>query len=132
MSASASILYLRLDADYDTVWYSASALSNRDAVAQAILTRLNLFQGEWWENLNDGTPMFQQILGQRATPNGLATMATALAGRVSGTPYVSAVLDPFVSYNPATRKLIFTCIAQTSFGNVPISYSPGAVAGANG
>ena len=125
MSANASILYLRLDANWDPIFDPEAELSDLQAVAQAINTRLRLFQGEWWANLNDGTPMFQEILGQRASGNGQKVMATALAQRVSGTPYVSSVENVAITFDPITRKLSFSCTAQTSFGTVSVLFEPG-------
>lgn len=127
-AASASIVYLRLDAENDPIFYPQAELTNLDAVAQAILTRLNLFQGEWWENLNEGTPMFQEIISQRASPGGQQIMALALAQRVQGTPFVSGVTDMVVSFDPVKRKFQFRCTAQTSFGAVPVDFTPGTSA----
>jgi hypothetical protein len=132
MSASASIVYLRLDASGDPVFDPSSELLDLAAVEQAIKTRLLFFEGEWWENLNEGTPMFQEILGQRASSNGIAVMSAALSARVAGTPFVSSVLNAIVAFDPTTRKFTFTCTAQTSFGTIPINFSPGASAGVNG
>lgn len=39
-------------------------LTGDDALCQAIKTRILLFYGEWWEDLGQGIPMFQSILGQ--------------------------------------------------------------------
>lgn len=39
-------------------------LSGDEAIAQAIKTRLLLFYGEWFENIDIGIPYFQSILGQ--------------------------------------------------------------------
>lgn len=128
-NASAAIVYLRLDSENDPVFDPGAELTDINAVAQAILTRLRLFEGEWWENLNDGTPMFQTILGQRASQQGQQIMALALANRVSGTPYVSGVTDVNISFVPETRAIQFSCTAQTSFGNVPVNYTPGLGAG---
>lgn len=125
MSASASIVYLRLDADYDPIFDPSAELSDLEAVAQAIQTRLWLFQGEWWENLNEGAPMFQQIVGQRASGAGQQIMSLALAQRIATTPYVSAVNDVQISYSPITRKFSFSCTAQTSFGAVTVTFTPG-------
>lgn len=33
------------------------------AVAQAIETRLKLLKNEWWENTEEGLPLFQAIIG---------------------------------------------------------------------
>lgn len=128
MSAIASILYLRLDANYDLVWDPNAELSDLQAVGQAIKTRLLLFEGEWWENLNDGTPMFQEIISQRASPGGQQIMALALTQRIAGTPYVSAVQNVSVTYNQVTRAFTYRCTVQTSFGTIPISFTPGMAA----
>lgn len=125
MSATASILYLRLDANYDPIFDPDAELSDLDAVAQAIKTRLLLFEAEWWENLNEGTPMFQEIIGQRASANGQQIMAMALSSRIAGTPYVSGVEDVSVQFDESTRQLTYSCVAQTSFGSVPVTFSPG-------
>lgn len=34
------------------------------AVAQAIETRLKLLKYEWWENTDEGLPLFQDIIGK--------------------------------------------------------------------
>ena len=113
-----SILYLRLDASYDPLFDTASQLSDLLAVAQAIQTRLMLFQGEWWENLNEGTPMFQQILGyRRQTSAGQDLATSALVTRIMGTPYVTAVHNVQMSFNPTTRLYTFTATVYTSFGS---------------
>ena len=123
--AAAAIVYLRLDAENDPVFDPAAELTDINAVGQAILTRLKLFTGEWWANLNDGTPMFQDILGQRASQQGQQIMALALANRIAGTPYVSAVTDISIAFDPVKRGLQFRATAQTSFGTIPVSYTPG-------
>ena len=68
--------YRRLTATGDYVFgqggldYAADA----DAAAQAVRTKLKLLLGEWWENTGDGLPLFQQILLQRATAEGIQTV----------------------------------------------------------
>lgn len=125
MSSNASFLYLRLGPGYEPIWDPDAQLSDLDACAQAILTNLNLFQGEWWENLNEGTPMFQEIINQRATPNGQQIMALALAQRIRSTPYVSGVENMQTSFDAKSRKFSFSCIAKTSFGSLNVQFSPG-------
>lgn len=119
-----AISYLQLDKNFDPIWDPAAALIDLDAVAQAIRTRLLLFEGEWWEDLNEGTPMFQEILGQRATVNGQQIMSQALIARVSGTPYVSGVENASTTFSDKTRQLNFAATAQTSFGKVTVNAVP--------
>jgi hypothetical protein len=122
MSTVPTILYLKLDARYDPLFDPTTELSDLDAVAQAIQTRLLLFEGEWWENLLEGTPLFQQILGyRRQTGTGQDLATTALTTRIMGTPYVSAVTNVQVQFNPTTRSFNYAATVYTSFGTISIS-----------
>ena len=126
--ASAKFAYLRLDADNDPVFQVEASLTDLEAVRQCIKTRLLLFEGEWWENLQEGTPMFQEIIGARATPNQQQIMALALAQRISQTPFVSGVSDMAFSFEPIARRFSYSAKADTSFGTVTINFTPGVSA----
>jgi hypothetical protein len=52
-----------------------------DAVAQAVLTRLHLYQGEWFLATADGTPWDTRILGKRTD----STRDPAIKARILGT-----------------------------------------------
>ncbi len=65
-----------------------------DAVAQAVKTRLLLLLGEWWENPEDGTPLFENILGQRfRTDETPAEPDLILSERITGTIGVAEIID---------------------------------------
>jgi hypothetical protein len=121
----ANITYLRLDAENDPIFNSAASLSDLAAVAQAIETRVKLFQGEWWENLNEGTPMFQDILGSSGSAKNQTTMSLILTERVAGTPYVSQVKEVVATFNRTTREFSYRAVAQTAFGETPVVIAPG-------
>jgi len=121
--ASSSFAYLAVGQNHDPIWADGAVLTGTDAVAQAILTRLNLFLGEWWENLNLGLPVFQQMIGQLGSKRGLAVMQIAVTQNVLGTPYVNAVTSVEVTFNGG--KLGFTVVAQTAFGSVTVTNLPG-------
>lgn len=124
----ATILYLRLDASNDPVFDPAVALADGAAVKQAIQTRLLLFAGEWWENLNEGTPLFQQILGAIKKKGNQDLASLALTARIAGTPFVSSVGKVAASVD-TTRALHFSATAQTIFGPVQVNVAPGFSAG---
>lgn len=124
----ATIVYLRLDSSYDPVFDPNVALQDLAAINQAIQTRLLFFQGEWFENLNDGTPMFQQILGIRRTVNNQELAALALTQRILGTPYVSAVINVSSQINDANRQMSYSATAQTSFGKGTVVIAPASSA----
>lgn len=121
--SSPIVTYLLLDSQYDPVFIPQVSLTAAQAVAQNILTRLNLWAGEWWENLNLGLPVFQSILGQSASKRGQAAMSLAIQQQIQGTQYVTSVTN--VNFSFANGQFSFTCTAQTVFGQVTVSFAPG-------
>jgi hypothetical protein len=121
-----TISYLALDADNDPIFADGTSLTDGAAVKQAVLTRLRLFFGEWWENLTLGLPVFQLMLGQLASQRGLNAMQAAVQQVISGTPYVTSVTSVQVSFN--NGQFGFTAVVQTAFGPVSITNLPGASA----
>jgi hypothetical protein len=93
-------------------------LSGVDAVAQAIYTRLYLLQGEWWEDLEDGLPLMQRILGYRNTQNAADIL---IRKRIIETPNVLAMIDFVSEFNNDTRVYTFSCTVETAFGQVALT-----------
>ena len=89
MATTPTIQYLQLDAGYDLIFDPTAALTDTQAVNKAIATRLLLFLGEWWENVALGLPVFQSILGQLGSQQGLAAMQLAIQQNIEGGPYVT-------------------------------------------
>lgn len=119
MSTTPVVQYLQLDSSYDPIFDPTANLTNLAAVTQAILTRLKLFLGEWWENLSLGLPVFQQMLGQLGSAQGVAAMTLTVQQAIAATPFVTAVSDVAVSFTDG--RLAITATAQTQFGSVPVS-----------
>ena len=122
--ATPSLSYLMLDSGYDPVFADGTSLTGTQAVAQAIMTRLKLFFGEWWENLALGLPVFQSMLGQLGSQRGLAAINLAVQQNILGTPYVTGVVDVTTSF--PNGQFRFTATATTAFGQVTVSNVPGA------
>ena len=57
------------------------------AVGQAIVTRLGLFEGEWFIDTTVGTPYFEAIIGKYTQ----ATADNALRSRINGTQGVAQI-----------------------------------------
>ena len=118
----ATISYRRLDANGDPMMGRGQAnfAVDLEAVAQAIATRLKLFQGEWWENRNAGTPVFQSMLG---TTNGRRPelIALLLKQRILSTPYVTGVSNLQTSFDSGARAFRFSCRVQTAFGTLSVT-----------
>lgn len=124
--SSSAFAYLAVGPNHDPIWAAGNTLTGIEAVAQAILTRLNMFLGEWWENLNLGLPVFQQIISQLGSQRGLAAMQVSVTQNVLGTPYVTAVTSVEVTFKAG--QLGFVIVAQTAFGTVTVTNLPGASA----
>lgn len=120
-----------LDANHDPIYGNGqnNFLNDIDAVAQIIQTSLLLFQGEWWEDLNEGVPMFQSILG---TNNGKKADAIALILQnailtCSASDFITGIKDIVTTYN-TKRQFNFACVVETTFGLVNVTFTPGIAA----
>lgn len=120
------ITYRNLGPSYDPLWGQGQAnfLSDLDAVAQAILTRINLFEAEWWANLQDGTPFWQSILGANASLRQQQQISLLLTQRILGTPYVIAVSEVNLNFDARTRKMNYTASVETQFGTTVVTNIP--------
>jgi len=116
--SSPAFTYRQLGPNNDPVW--SSYLSGAAAVAQAILTRLLLFEGEWWESTTDGTPWFQQILGTGLPP---AQISLLIQNRILTTPYVTSITNLAFDFNHAARSFALSASVQTAFGPTTVTYS---------
>jgi hypothetical protein len=118
------ITYRLLGPNADPIW--TSYLSDVDAVGQAVLTRLRLFEGEWWSDLSDGTPLWQSILavgGANAAAQ-QQQVSLLLQQRILGTPFVTGVSNVQVNFDPNARQFSFYAVVQTQFGPVIVQTGP--------
>ncbi len=87
-----------------------------EAVAQAVLTRLKLFQGEWFLDLTRGTPYESQILG-----TGKATLYdSAIQAVILETPGVTGLASYSSGVDQVTRALYINCTIDTLYGTTPL------------
>ena len=123
----AQMLVRALDANYEPQYGNGSLdfLTDIDAVAQIIGTKLRLLQGEWWEDLNAGVPLFQSMLGKAG---GTSAIPLILQQTITSVPYVTGINSFSGGFNPSIRTYAFSASVQTSFGAVTITNQPGASA----
>ena len=118
----ATLTYRKLDSNGDPMMGRGTAnfVSDLDAVAQAILTKLRLFTNEWWENRNTGTPLFDEMLGtsNNSKPQ---LVAQLLKQRILETPYVLSVNHLETNFDSGSRRFQFSCQVTTQFGSVTLS-----------
>lgn len=94
------------------------------AVAQAIQTRLLLFQGEWWAATQDGLPLWQSIVGVGAGAAALQAAEALISACILGTPFVISISGVAASYNPATRAFSYSATVTTQFGTIVLPNIP--------
>lgn len=106
--------YRKLDANGDyTLGTGADFYQDQpEAVAQAALTRLALFTGEWFIDTSDGTPWRTDVLGKYTKD----AYDTVISQRILGTPGVNSIAKYSSVINGAKRTLTITAILDTIYG----------------
>lgn len=110
-----SMKYRRLDDNGDYIFGAGSQgfLTNTEACAQAIKTRLGLYEGEWWEDISTGLPLWQKILGSPGSNKG--AIDVILSERISGTTGVSNISDSSSSFARGTRAYKYSAYVKTDW-----------------
>lgn len=107
--------YRKLDAndDYSFGKGKADFLANSpETVAQAVVTRLRLWRGEWFLDKTEGTPYNPSILGKHT----LDSYDLAIRERILGTQGVKEILEYESHLYPETRTLTVTTTIDTIYG----------------
>ena len=86
-----------------------------EAVAQAVMTRLKLLQGEWWENLKEGLPLWQEILGNSGSTDYIRHVDTIIKQRIAKTEGVKEIVSYEGSFNTQRREYSFVAKINTEF-----------------
>jgi hypothetical protein len=130
MNITPTISVRKLDANHDPIYGNGVAdfLTDLDAVAQLIDTSLLLLQGEWWNNLSVGLPLFQQIIGTSGVGNNPQIAALLIQQTILEVPYVNSLSNVTLDYVPSTRSFTYSAIVYTAFGKVQTTFSPGSSA----
>jgi len=110
----------RLGEDGDLITRGQMFLSSREAIAQTIVTRLKLFYGEYFRDVTDGTPWFQQILGKFENLNAVEAL---LRNRIARSPGVVRLLSFALQFDLATRRLSVQASVLTVYGEQDVTYT---------
>lgn len=107
-----------LDDNGDIVTTGAQFITEQDEIAQTIKTRLRLFLGEYFRDITDGTPWYEQILGRNVNEN---AREASLRNRIANTPGVIKLLSFSTDFDIDARAYTVICSVQTNYGTVEIS-----------
>lgn len=109
----------RLDPETgDIVTSGVQFISGLEEVAQTIKTRIRLYYGEYFRDINDGTPWFQTILKKDGT---LSSKDAVLRRRIVQTPGVRMMLSFNSSYDIDTREYSVKAVVLTDHGQLNIN-----------
>lgn len=86
-------------------------------VAQAVLTALKLFQGEWFLDSNAGMPWNSQVLGYNTQP----LYDTAIKSKILSITGVKSIVQYSSSLDHSKRALSVSVNIDTVFGMASIS-----------
>lgn len=89
-------------------------VSDGAEAVQHVRTRLQFYLGEWFLDLESGTPYFQQIFTK---PANLANIESIFKTRILDTPEVTTLLEFSMDYEGgSSRKLSVSFSAETIYG----------------
>lgn len=108
----------KLDENGDIVTQGSMFLTRREEIEQTIKTRLRLFLGEYFRDITDGTPWFEQILGKGST---LSAREAALRNRIVRTPGVVRLTSFSTDFDLNTRTYSVTAGALTTYGLITVT-----------
>lgn len=92
-------------------------VNSPETVKQAILTRLELWVGEWFLDTQEGTAYMQSVMGKQQPD----AASLAIRDRISGTPGVLSILSFDSAVNSDTRRLTFTVTVDTRYGQTTVT-----------
>lgn len=107
--------YRRLNPVGDMTFGSSQNNFLRDipeAVAQAVVTRLKLWLGEWFLDVAEGTPYVQAVLGKYTAQ----TLGPAMRQRILETRDVTGIVEFDFQIDPNERSVSIQAMITTAYG----------------
>ena len=109
--------YRKLSADGDMTFGRGQKDFWRDqpeGVAQAVATKLGMWQREWFLDITDGTPWETRVLGRYTN----STRDPAIRARILSTSGMRAISNYSSALDRQTRDLKVNAVLDTIYGSV--------------
>lgn len=87
-----------------------------EAVGQVCMTRLQLWRGEWFLDVEEGTPYLQGVIGKHKQQ----TAENVFRARILGTEGVRSIASLESNNDPEMRKLSVVASVDTIYGETQI------------
>lgn len=110
----------------DIVTSGVQFTSEREEIAQTIKTRLRLFLGEYFRDINDGTRWWEDVLGKG---QGEPTREAAIKRRIAQTEGVVQIVKYESDFDINSREYTISAEVLTRYGQVTVVYQGGATIG---
>lgn len=107
--------YRKLSADGDYTFGNGQEnfyINTPEGVGQSVKTRLLLWIGEWFLDIDEGVPYMQAIIGKKTKQEA----DIAIQERILSTEGVTELLDFQSEIDPDTRKISMSCSIDTIYG----------------
>jgi hypothetical protein len=115
------MIYRRLNpktGDYTFGGGFGDFLVDREAIAQMIKTRLLLFMGEWFADLNSGLPLWQGIMGYAGRNK--QSVDSLIIANILGGQGVTNISNFSSKYDSSSRAYSCIAIVNTVYGQVTV------------
>lgn len=112
--------YRREDADGDYTFGQGDdtfLINSPECVAQAVSTRFELWRGQWFLDVTEGTPYIQSVLGKQRSD----VYILAIRERIQTTPGVLAILSFNTNNDGTTRRVTFSATIDTIYGQATVT-----------
>lgn len=96
----------------DNTWL----INSPEAVAQAVKTRLELWRGQWFLDISEGTPWRQSVLGKQPPE----TYNLVIRQRILETLGVNSITAFTTTTHGDTRRVTFNATIDTFYGTTTI------------
>jgi len=108
----------QLQADGDITTSGQQFTDEINEVAQTVTTRLKLFLGEYFRDITDGTPWFEQVMNKASS---LSAKEAAIKNRIIRTDGVLQLTSFETNFDLPTRTYTVNAGILTPFGATQIS-----------
>ena len=98
---------------------SSRMCSGANAVGHLAFLRLKLYQGDWWEDEEEGCGILELPRRNRISSGNLSLLSSSLSAYLAETPGVHDVQDADISLNGHLAS--YSCTLITGEGELPFS-----------
>lgn len=90
---------------------------NLEGLRQKVVARLNIFRAEWFLDVTEGVPYFEQVLTK---PVDIGLITALFNTEIQKEPEVTGLGNVNVNLDPQTRHFTYAATVHTIFGDMAV------------